>query len=137
MLLGGMAYTLVQLKINSYVGGAAFYGYRLATELVVCALPLTVFAYKEWAVRRPWRVVTTKTLAVAAIVVQAVGVTCYDMAASAPIKPWPSDFVAAFAHRPLVATAIVIGGGAAVVLWSSSSSLRVRRVEATKPVWAS
>ena len=27
MVLGGVAYTLLQLKINSYVGGAAFYGY--------------------------------------------------------------------------------------------------------------
>jgi hypothetical protein len=124
MLLGGMAYTLVQLKINSYVGGAAFYGYRLATELVVCAAPLAVFAYKEWAVRRPWRTVTAKALAVLSVVIQAVGVTCYDIARSAPVKPWPSDFVAAYGHRPAVATAIVIGGIAAAWLWISRQTPR-------------
>lgn len=117
MFFGGVAYTLVQLKINSYVGGAAFYGYRLATELVVCACPLAVFAYKEWAARRTWRVVGVKALAVASVVIQAVGVTCYDIAKSAPVKPWPSDFVAAYGHRPLVATVIVIGGIAAAWLW--------------------
>ena len=122
MLLGGVAYTLVQLKINSYVGGAAFYGYRLATELVVCAIPLAVFAYKDWAVRRPWRVVTVKSLAVASVVVQAVGVTCYDIAASAPVKSWPSDFFAAYNHSPLVATTIVAGGVAAAWLWVHCSA---------------
>lgn len=119
MLLGGAAYTLVQLKINSYVGGAAFYGYRLATELLVCAVPLAVFAYTEWAAPRRWRIVTSKALAVASVVVQAVGVTLYDIARSAPVKPWPSDFVAAYSNSPLVATTIVLGGVAATVLWCS------------------
>ena len=117
MLLGGVAYSLVQLKINSYVGGAAFYGYRLATELVICACPMTVSAYVHWATRRQWRIVTVKTLATASVMIQAVGVTCYDLARSAPVKPWASDFLAAYANKPLIATAVVIGGVSAASLW--------------------
>ena len=117
MLLGGVAYSLVQLKINSYVGGAAFYGYRLATELVICACPMAVFAYTHWASQRQWRVSAVKSLAVASVVIQAVGVTCYDLARSAPVKPWASDFLAAFANSPLIATTVVIGGISAATLW--------------------
>ena len=94
----------------------------LATELIVCACPLSVFAYTHWAVRRPWRVVTAKSLAVASVAIQAVGVTCYDIAKSAPVKRWPSDFVAAFGNSPLMATTIVIGGLAATWLWVARRS---------------
>ena len=116
ILLGGVAYSLVQLKINSYVGGAAFYGYRLATELVICACPMAVFAYTRWADQQQWRIRTVKSLAIASVVIQAVGVTSYDIAASAPVKPWASDFLAAFTNKPLLAAAILIGGISAAVL---------------------
>ena len=121
LLLGGVAYSLVQLKINSYVGGAAFYGYRLATELVICACPMAVFAYTHWAAQRHWRVTAVKSLAMASVVIQAVGVTCYSLARSAPVKPWTSDFVAAFTNSPLLATTVVLGGISATMLWCTGA----------------
>jgi hypothetical protein len=124
MLLGGVAYTLVQLKINSYVGGAAFYGYRLATELVVCACPLAVFAYTQWGAQTLWRTNAAKSLAVASVVIQAVGVTLYPIARSAPVKPWRSDFVAAYGNSSLVATIIIAGGIAATLLWCARDRSR-------------
>lgn len=47
LALGGLAYTAVQLKINSYAGGDSFYGYRHGLELLTCLLPLLTVAWAE------------------------------------------------------------------------------------------
>lgn len=46
-VLAGVAYSLVQLRINSFHGGQNFYGYRLALELLVCMTPALVYAYRR------------------------------------------------------------------------------------------
>lgn len=44
---GGLAYSLVQLRINWFHGVDAFYGYRLALELVTCLVPLYAIAWQQ------------------------------------------------------------------------------------------
>lgn len=48
-VLAGVAYSLLQLRINSFHGGQNFYGYRLALELLVCMTPALVYAYRRTA----------------------------------------------------------------------------------------
>lgn len=39
LVLGGLAYTLLQGVLNRFSGGDSFYGYRLTLELLACATP--------------------------------------------------------------------------------------------------
>lgn len=45
LLVGGVAYSLVQLRINVFHGGDHFYGYRLPLELVTASVPALVLAF--------------------------------------------------------------------------------------------
>jgi hypothetical protein len=40
----GVAYTLLQLQLNVFTGGDAFYAYRLGLELLVCLVPVYAFS---------------------------------------------------------------------------------------------
>lgn len=44
LLLGGLAYALVQGQLDSFTGGDGFWGYRLMLEPLACAAPALVFA---------------------------------------------------------------------------------------------
>lgn len=48
LALGGLAYTVAQLRINYFPGGDGFYGYRHGLELLTCLVPLLGFAL-PWA----------------------------------------------------------------------------------------
>lgn len=50
-LLGGIAYLLVQLKLNGFSGGTNFYGYRLPLGTITLALPFLVLAWNAPALR--------------------------------------------------------------------------------------
>lgn len=39
LMLGGVLYSLIQLRLNYFAGGDQFYGYRLGLELLTCAVP--------------------------------------------------------------------------------------------------
>ena len=45
LLVGGLAYTAVQLRINHFHGVDEFFGYRHGLELFTCALPLYAIAW--------------------------------------------------------------------------------------------
>ena len=45
LALGGMSYTLIQLRLNYFHGGDTFWGYRHALELVTCLTPALAFSY--------------------------------------------------------------------------------------------
>ena len=49
--LAGIAYMLVQLRVNYFTGGYAFYGYRLPLEMLTMTAPLLILSYKEWVAR--------------------------------------------------------------------------------------
>jgi alpha-1,2-mannosyltransferase len=46
--IGGVAYLVVQLTINPFTGGSAYYGYRLPLEALAAAAPLLMLAWREW-----------------------------------------------------------------------------------------
>jgi alpha-1,2-mannosyltransferase len=53
LAVGGLLYTLVQLRVNYFSGGVGFYAYRYGLELLTCLVPLLAFSVKE--MRRPAR----------------------------------------------------------------------------------
>jgi hypothetical protein len=55
LAVAGVIYTAVQLELNGFSGGDAFYGYRLGLELLVCITP--VYALSLSAVGKVAKVV--------------------------------------------------------------------------------
>jgi hypothetical protein len=110
MAVAGVAYSLVQLKINSFSGGDAFYGYRLATELVICTAPLAVVAVSSWVLQREWRWRLGRSLAAASVGLQAVGAFAFDIPQSSKgSTPWRrSPILDAVLARPLPAVALLL-----------------------------
>jgi hypothetical protein len=49
LALGGIAYSIVQLRVNVFHGGHGLYGYRVALELLVCLVPALVYAFRRTA----------------------------------------------------------------------------------------
>jgi hypothetical protein len=70
LALGGVAYSLVQLRINHFHGVDAFFGYRHALELVTCAFPLYAIA---WSRARPLAKGVAAGLAVVQVAAMALG----------------------------------------------------------------
>lgn len=114
---GGLAYAAVQMKINGFGGGDAFYGYRLMTELVVCASPLAVMTTVAWVSQRDWRVRVARGLAVLCVGVQAIGAVAFSIPDSSRSDPWHwSPILDAFAHRPQV-TLLIALATAEIAVW--------------------
>lgn len=44
LVVGGVLYAVVQLKVNSFAGGDGYYGYRHALELMTCLTPALVLS---------------------------------------------------------------------------------------------
>lgn len=51
LVVGGIAYTLVQGQLNGFSGGSGFYGYRLTLELLACLFPAYALSVHEVG---PW-----------------------------------------------------------------------------------
>ena len=135
---GGVAYTLLQLKINDFGGGDAFYGYRLATELVVAAAPLAVVACRSWVQLRGWRLRQARALAAVSVGLQAVGAFAFVIPRSSASAPWrASPIVDALAARPAVALLLLLltFGSAAWLLQPEPTGLRAlqRRLASWAP----
>jgi hypothetical protein len=77
-LLSGLAYQAVQLRVDSWTGGAGFVGSRLTLELVVLAAPMAIVCYQPWGAGHPVRRFGTSVLAGAGLVVFFVGAVLSD-----------------------------------------------------------
>ena len=44
LAVGGICYTIAQLRINYFAGGEGFYGYRHGLEMLTCLVPILAFA---------------------------------------------------------------------------------------------
>ena len=106
LLLGGVVYTLAQLEINGFTGGSAFYGYRLASELVLCAVPFALVTYRTWAHPVLRRRRTTHALAVLSTGIQATGAFLYSVGrADSDGAPWQvSKYLGALLWHPVAGT---------------------------------
>lgn len=71
--LAGLAYMLVQLRVNYFTGGDAFYGYRLPLEMLTMAAPLLFLSYQEWVRRDRGRKLLFALAVLAALVMQIYG----------------------------------------------------------------
>ena len=71
--VGGFVYQVVQLRLNRYSGGTAFYSNRLVLEMFLLATPLVVLGYKDWRERSPHRATVTRALTAASIGIHALG----------------------------------------------------------------
>ena len=50
LLVGGLAYTLVNTAMNTFTGGDVFYGYRYGLEFLACAVPALALAQERMGV---------------------------------------------------------------------------------------
>lgn len=93
---GGVAYELMQLRLNLYTGGGGFYGNRLLIELGVLSSPLAVVACARWTAWHPWRRFTLAFLAGWSVATRAVGalLAYYLVGSSLAGDPWTSYYPA-------------------------------------------
>ncbi len=101
LALGGLGYTLVQLRMNPFGGGDFFYGYRLGLELLTCITPLVAFAL-------PWTGRTGRVLASIAVSVQ-FGAILVGASAERYFVKWghvwrDNSFAMAVRERPVAMT---------------------------------
>lgn len=83
LALGGFAQLVVQGLINTYAGGAGFFGSRVTLEFLTASVPLWALAYA--AVReRPLLRTATHVLAVLSIVLHGLGATVWKTGVSIP-----------------------------------------------------
>lgn len=114
---GGLAYTLVQLKINGFDGGDAFFGSRLSTELVVCAAPLGVVCVRSWVAERNWRMRVARSLAAVSVGLQAIGALAFSVRNSSASTPWRwSPVLDALWARPAL-TLVLLWTTALIACW--------------------
>lgn len=69
LLVGGLAYTLLQATLNRFSGGDTFYGYRLGLEFLACATP--AYAMAAHRMGRVARAVFAPVVAVQAVAILA------------------------------------------------------------------
>lgn len=72
LAVGGVVYTFFQLRLNYFVGGDFFYGYRHGLELVTCLVPIAAVAYQRSSRRFQLAVCVLATVQLAAISLGAV-----------------------------------------------------------------
>jgi alpha-1,2-mannosyltransferase len=99
LVLGGVVYSVVQMRINHFAGGDAFYGYRHGLELLTCVAPAGVIAVAS-AGRRLQAVVAL----LAGIQFAAISVGAVSDSFLLPLsEAWRSNsFAVAVAHNPLL-----------------------------------
>ncbi|MDP3713673.1 MAG: hypothetical protein Q8R60_14455 [Mycobacteriales bacterium] len=135
--VGGLAYQVVQWRVNSFEGGTGYYSYRLPLELLVLALPLCALGYERLAARAGVRRVT-RFLVGWSIATHAVGVFWYQPLGrvSQERDPWRTwGLVDAAISRGSAGTLLA---GAVFVAVTSACALRVSRprCDPQDPRWA-
>lgn len=107
--VGGVAYTLLQLRINDFGGGDSFYGSRLSTELVVCMAPLAVVSLRSGFMARGWVTRCVRSLTLAGVGLQAVGAVGLGIPQSSGLRPWhTSPVLDILTARPPAAFALLL-----------------------------
>ncbi len=124
LVVGGVAYSFFQLRLDNFIGGDGFYGYRLALELATCLVPVCVLAARDATepVRRllaPIVGLQAGAIALGAIT-EGFYVTTDDV--------WRDNSLwLALRHYPLIV-------GAWLLLWVLGAMLVARRVRAARTV---
>jgi hypothetical protein len=72
-MIGGLCYLGVQLKLNDFTGGNAFFGNRLIVETVLLAVPVAYVGYAHLARTRPAVVLWARGLAAVSVSIHLIG----------------------------------------------------------------
>jgi alpha-1,2-mannosyltransferase len=115
LLVGGLAYTLLQGALNRFSGGDQYYSYRLTLEMLTCALPGLVIASRfvgTWGLRLLLPVTAVQFVM---ILVGAVGDGQYIVASE---DAWAENgFILALqAHTGVISALLVVLVAAAMLL---------------------
>ena len=106
--VSGLVYLAVQLKANTFGGGADFWSYRYPLESLTLLAPLFVLAWTTYASRTPRRRGAFLALVIFAIALQAAGALCFRRSQT---HWWgTADLAAVVADRPWVAGPILFIG---------------------------
>lgn len=117
LLLGGIAYSLIQLRLNYFPGGDKFYGYRHGLELLTAAVPALAVAATRLGALGRLTAVLLSSVQVAAISVGAllegfyvdIGDVWVDNALLVAVRERPEQVPVWIAFCLLLATAIMLG----------------------------
>jgi hypothetical protein len=126
--IAGLGYEFIQLRLNSYTGGAEFYGNRLVIELVVLSSPLAVVSYQQWAAGHPWRRFSASVFSALGIATYSVGgLLGHSLAGTGTQSDWlvyyPEFVVRAAALSGLMVT-LLIGATLLVFVLTQYQSAR-------------
>jgi hypothetical protein len=72
LLLGGVLYSVLQLRLNHFAGGEGFYSYRHGLELLTCLVPIMTFSVRRLGVVARWLLPPVIGAQVAAISIGAI-----------------------------------------------------------------
>lgn len=114
--VGGLAYLAVQLKLNDFTGGAAFFGNRLILESLLLATPLAFLGYVDIAKGRPRVHVLAKVLAGISVTIHLTGALLSGAAPNYidPIHPWRTWLLWQDLQATRLAGVLILVAGAVV-----------------------
>ena len=105
MVVGAVAYSVLQLYMQEFTGGQGFYGYRYALELLLCLTPALLYAFHAAARATRIAVGTLLGAQLAVISVGAVDERYYVLAT----ETWThNSFLLALNDRPLILGSFVV-----------------------------
>jgi hypothetical protein len=129
-LLGGLAYQVIQFRLNIFTGGGAFFGNRLIIELLVLSTPLVAVGYARWSEGRPGRVAVTTTLAGMSVGIHAIGALLADWRVGGTFSDWTVWYPALVVRSAGLVGAMVLTAVLLVVALVTHSAIRRARNEA-------
>jgi hypothetical protein len=128
--LGGLAYQVIQFRLNIFTGGGAFFGNRLIIELLVLSTPLVAVGYARWSEGRPGRVAVTTTLAGMSVGIHAIGALLADWRVGGTFSDWTVWYPALVVRSAGLVGAMVLTAVLLVVALVTHSAIRRARNEA-------
>jgi alpha-1,2-mannosyltransferase len=130
--VAGLAYLLLQARINYFSGGDRFWGYRLSLETLTLLSPLLLLSWRHWVSERTWRRAAFAALAVLSVGYQVIGAALFDappLHHSAWTHSWLADVLRAAPYRGTARLIVVV----TVVLAIAAAALAVRPNGPFKP----
>jgi hypothetical protein len=123
-LAGGIAYQVIQFRINSYTGGGAFFGNRLILEFFVLATPLAALGYAQWSAGRPRRIVVMTVLSALSIAIHGTGAVLADYRIGGGFSDWTAWYPVLVVRASGISGVIVVSCTLAGVALAGALSLR-------------
>jgi alpha-1,2-mannosyltransferase len=122
--LGGVAYLLVQARLNSFTGGVRFWSYRLSLESLTLFAPLLALAWQQRIHGHAGRARTFAALVAASVAFTALGAVLFTP--RWPMRTWLHSWVlhllAIGPHRTAALVVMLLGCAAAAACFSRPRS---------------